>query len=99
VGDDRYYDYVKQFKTVDAALDHFKGQPFRMGAHKSLLFGRTLTRFDVVVGSELEAETLNTCHLAKGEPQATIDRWIDGFPGRPRVAVVPNANTTYFYRR
>ncbi len=99
IGDDVYYEYVKQFKTVHQALEHFKSQPFRMGAHKSFLFGRTLTRFEVVIASELDADTLRTCHLTKGEPQSVIDKWIEGIPGSPRVAVVPSANTTFLYRR
>jgi hypothetical protein len=26
-----------------------------------------------------------------------VGEWVDAFEGRPRVAVVPNANTTYFH--
>jgi len=69
-----------------------------MGAHKAFLFSRTLTRFEVVVHSELDADTLAGCHLAKGDAQETLDRWLAAMPERPRIAVVPNANTTYFYR-
>ena len=99
VGDDVYFDYVKQFETAGEVLDHFKKQPFRMGPHKAYLFSRTLTRFSVVVASDLDAETLRTCHLRKGDAQATIDGWMGEMIGRPRVAVVPSANTTFFYRR
>lgn len=70
---------------------------FRMGAHKCYLFGTTVTRYDVVMESELEAGVLMNCHLKGGRVQDAIDGWISGFPGRPRVAVIPSANTTYFY--
>jgi hypothetical protein len=35
--------------------------------------------------------------LAAGQAQDTLNRWITEFPNHPRLAVVPNANTTYFH--
>ena len=56
------------------------------------------TRFTVVVDSELDSKTLSGCHLHKGDAQQTLDTWFEELRGqRLRVAVVPNANTTYFY--
>jgi lactate racemase len=69
-----------------------------MGAHKAYLFGRTLTRFDVAVCSALDPGILNKCHLRAADPSRVIAEWVDAFIGIPRIGVVPNANTTYFYR-
>ena len=81
-------------------MREFAEQGFRMGAHKAFLFSCTLSRFTVVVDSELDYATLAKCHLTKGEAQTTLDAWLASYPenGCPRIAVVPNANTTYFYR-
>lgn len=97
VGDDVYYNYVRRFKTAEEALEDFKNGDFKMGAHKSFLFGRTITNYKVVVDSELESGVLSDCHLQAGSAGETIESWINDFPGRPRTAIVPNANTTYFY--
>jgi lactate racemase len=104
VGDPHYETYVCQFSCPEDQIREFAEHGFRMGAHKAFLFSRTLTRFTVVVDSDLDAETLAKCHLTKGDAQATLDAWLAPhstvYSGgkRPRIAVVPNANTTYFFR-
>ena len=98
VGDELYHDYVRRFATPQEQLRDFETLGFRMGAHKAFMFSRCVTRFDVVVVSELDTATLGGCHLNKGALQETLDGWLQAFPGRPRIAVVPNANTTYFYK-
>ena len=98
VGDDVYFDYVSQFTSPEEVLTDFKEQGFRMGAHKAYLFGRTLSEFDVAVSSELDAGVLHTCHLRSADPSRVVGEWVENFAGRPRVGVIPNANTTYFYR-
>ncbi len=99
VGDDVYFDYVSQFTSPDEVLADFKKQGFRMGAHKAYLFGRTLSRFDVAVCSELDPGVLRKCHLRAAEPTEIINEWVDNFDGKPRIGIIPNANTTYFYKK
>ena len=96
VGDDVYFDYVSRFQTSQEVLEDFRRLGFKMGAHKAFLFARTLDSFDVALASDLDAETLGKCHLRAVEPSAVVREWVDAFEGRPRVAVVPNANTTFF---
>jgi nickel-dependent lactate racemase len=96
VGDDVYYEYVSRFRTHQEVLEHFRSLGFKMGAHKAYLFGRTLDKFDVAIASELDAEILDRCLLRSAEPEAQIRHWVEEFEGTPRVAVVPNANTTFF---
>jgi nickel-dependent lactate racemase len=97
VGDDIYFDYVYQFATPQEVLEDFKRLGFKMGAHKAYLFGRTLIHYDVAVFSDLDPGILKRCHLRAADPAMVIEEWVEGFEGRPRVAVVPDANTTYFY--
>jgi nickel-dependent lactate racemase len=97
VGDEVYFGYVSSFPTPDAVLGDFKDLGFKMGAHKAFLFSRTLRAFDVAIASEIQPETLSKCHLTACDPQETLERWVESFPGRPTVAVIPNGNTTYFY--
>jgi len=99
VGDDHYHDYVRRFPTPAEQMREFEEVGFRIGAHKAFLFSRTLVRFTVVVDSEMDERTLAECHLRKGDAQTTVDRWLADAPAGkpPRIAVVPSANTTYFY--
>ena len=98
VGDDVYLDYVRRFASPQEILEDFRSNGFRMGAHKAFMFSRTLAAYEVVVDSDLDPAVLAQCLLPAGRAQETIDRWIGVGEGRPRVAVVPNANTTYFFR-
>jgi nickel-dependent lactate racemase len=97
VGDDIYFDYVSQFTSPEEVIRDFKSSGFRMGAHKAYLFGRTLVNYDVAVFSDLDPGILSKCHLRAAEPTAIIGEWVSAFPGTPLVAIIPNANTTYFY--
>mgnify|MGYP001047595042 FL=1 len=97
VGDDIYFDYVSQFTTPEDVLRDFKKTGFQMGAHKAYLFGRTLVDFDVAISSDLDPGILRKCQLRAADPNFIIKEWVEAFRYPPRIAVVPNANTTYFY--
>jgi nickel-dependent lactate racemase len=99
VGDDIYFDYVSQFSSPEEVVRDFKASGFRMGAHKAYLFGRTLVSYDVAVCSELDAGILGKCHLRAADPATVLEEWVEEFEGAPRLAIIPNANTTYFYRK
>jgi len=99
VGDDSYYEYAGRFASAEDAMEDFKSGEFKMGAHKSYLFGLTLTRFEVVLCSDMPAETLARCHIKKGDAQQAVDTFINKQPEGTKVAVVPAANTTYFYKK
>ncbi len=99
VGDDTYFDYVSRFASAGEAMEDFKSGEFMMGAHKSYLFGLTLTRFDVIVDSDLDEKTLARCHIKKADAQQAVDSFINEQPMGTKVAVVPAANTTYFYNK
>jgi nickel-dependent lactate racemase len=99
VGDDIYFDYVSQFTSPEEVIRDFKSSGFRMGAHKAYLFGRTLVNFDVAVFSDLDPGILSKCHLRAADPATVIEEWVAAFEGTPKVAIIPNANTTYFYEK
>ncbi len=98
IGDDHYHDYVKQFPCAQSQMKEFEEKGFRMGAHKAFLFSRTILNYNVAVHSELDKETLASCHLAKADAQSIVDAWIKENP-KARIALIPNANTMYFYQK
>ncbi len=97
VGDKVYFEYVSRFQTPEAVIEDFKLMGFRMGAHKAFLFAKTLLSFDVAIASDIQPEILSKCHLKACDPQETVEELVESFPGHPTVAVIPGANTTYFY--
>ncbi len=97
VRDDIYFDYVSQFTTPEEVLNDFRKIGFKMGAHKAYLFGRTLARYNVAISSDLDPGILKKCHLRAADPSEIVSEWVNVFETRPRVGVIPNANTTYFY--
>jgi len=99
VGDDIYFDYVSQFTSPEEVIRDFKASGFRMGAHKAYLFGRTLVNYDVAVFSDLDPGILRKCHLRAADPASALHEWVSAFERTPNVAIIPNANTTYFYQK
>lgn len=97
VGDDVYWEYVRRFDSPEAALNDFRTRRFKMGAHKSFLFARTLLSHQVVVDSNLSKKKLRSCMLTPGDAQQELDNWIANYAGKPQVAVIPNGNTTFFF--
>jgi hypothetical protein len=35
--------------------------------------------------------------LRAADPATIVAEWVAAFDGTPRLAIIPNANTTYFY--
>jgi nickel-dependent lactate racemase len=99
VGDDIYFDYVCRFTTPKEVLKDFQRLKFKMGAHKAYLFSRTLVNYDVAIVSDLTPDILKQCHLRAADPSVVITDWLEAFEGRPSLAIVPDANTTYFYHK
>lgn len=100
IGDEKYENYVKQFHNPEEQVAEFSRKGFRMGAHKAFLFSKTLLRYHVGIVSELDTATLAQCMLTKVALQDSLDAWFAQWsaPQAPRIALVPNANTTFFYQ-
>jgi nickel-dependent lactate racemase len=97
-GDAGYLEYVSRFPTPEEVMADFPKRDFKMGPHKAFQFARTLTRHEVAVFSDMDENALKTCHLRAANPETIVNKWVEEFDGTPRVAVVTNANVTYFYR-
>lgn len=100
IGDAKYENYVRQFRNPEEQIAEFSRNGFRMGAHKALLFSKSLLRYQVGIVSELDATRLAQCMLTKVDLQKSLDAWLAQWsaPQAPRIALVPNANTTFFYQ-
>ena len=98
IGDEDYHDYVRRFPNPHSLKRAFEAGPFIMGAHKAYLFARTLTQFTVALHSSLDPRMLRECQLSYGELQTTVNAWIAECRN-PRIAVLQNANSSFFLQR
>lgn len=97
IGDRAYHEYVRQFADAKSLKEAFENGPFAMGAHKAYLFARATTRFTVALQTDLPPEQLAACHLTHGPLQETVDAWL-AEATNPRVAVIKNANSSFFVK-
>lgn len=98
VGDDIYFDYISQFTSPEEVIRDFKSSSFRMGAHKAYLFGRTLANYNAAMLSDVGPGILRKCQLRAADPASILEEWVSLFDGTPQLAVIPNANTTFFIK-
>ena len=96
IGDEVYEEYVKQYPCAYSLKKAFEASPFKMGAHKAYLFARATTNFDVKIHSDLSREALAQCLLEKGDLQSTVDGWLAENNGPVRIALLKNANSSFF---
>lgn len=50
------------------------------------------------MAADMDPAVLQKCHLRPCDPQKMVERWVADFTGNPSLAVIPNANTAYFYQ-
>jgi len=56
-----------------------------------------MVNYNVAVFSDLDPGVLRKCHLRAADPATIVAEWVAAFDATPRLAVIPNANTTYFF--
>lgn len=72
VGDEEYYRYACRFIDPPRPWRTSSARASAWAPHKCFLFGRTLTRYRVVVHRELDSALLRRCHLTAGDAQKTL---------------------------
>jgi hypothetical protein len=70
-----------------------------MGPRRADLFGGMLADFRATDLDNSDTGILDCCHLRAANPSTIIKEWVDDFMGSPEVAMIPKADTTYFYTR
>jgi hypothetical protein len=97
VGEDIYFDYVCTSATPALFLAEIKKAEAAMGASQAFRLGRAIGDPGMDPLPAFETGVFRNCQLRAADPSAVIAEWVDEFKGRPRVAVIPNANSTYCY--
>lgn len=97
VGDDIYFDYVCTSATPALFLAEIKRAEASMGAQRAFRQGRVISGAGPGLDPTFESGVFRNCQLRAADPSTVISEWVNEFQGRPRVAVIPNANNTYCY--
>ena len=96
IGDDKFYNTMQSFKTPKEVIEHFKSIKFEIGVHKAFLWCRTLSKINVYLLSK-GINDEDACGLMVEKRQsieAVIEEIKHKLPEKPRVIVMPKANST-----
>ncbi|MBS3970133.1 MAG: hypothetical protein KGZ94_08470, partial [Clostridia bacterium] len=96
IGDDKFYNTMKSFKTPEEVIEHFKSIEFEIGVHKAFLWCKALSRINAYLLSKgINDEDACGLMVEKRESiEAVIEEIKHKLPEKPRVIVMPKANST-----
>jgi len=96
IGDDKFYNTMKKFKTPEEVIEYFKNIGFEMGVHKAFLWCRTLSKANVyLISKGVSDEDARNLMVEKRESlEAVIEEIESKLPEKPKVIVMPKANST-----
>ena len=96
-GSRAYADWMRQpgMGSHEAVLARFAAEGYRIGPHKAFMVSRDASRVQVLLHSEMPADTVTTLLLAPApDLQAAVDAAIAALPPASRIGVMPLANAT-----
>ena len=96
IGDDKFFNTMKSFKTPEEVIEDFKSREFEMGVHKAFLWCRSLAKANVyLISKGVNNEDSCSLMVQKRESIEAIIEEIKGkLPEKPKVIVMPKANST-----
>ena len=95
-GDDTFYQTMKKYRTPQEVVESFQREKFRMGVHKAYLWTRSMIKARVYLFSSLNDELsrdLMTVPLNHAEEIFLKNQ--TQYSQKPKIAVIPKANSTY----
>jgi nickel-dependent lactate racemase len=96
LGDEVFYQTMKNHQSPQEVVESFQRQKFRMGIHKAFLWTRSLVKAQVYLYSSLEEVMVSKLMvLPLKNIQELLERIKAKYVHTPRVAVVPKGNSTY----
>lgn len=98
VGDDLFFEMVKQSKTPEDVVSKFQSQRFKMGPHKAFLLCRSLIHHQVYFYSDkMPPALIEKFFLTPiSSVQEGISKALSSLASHPRIAILPKASSTFF---
>ncbi len=95
-GDDIFYETMKKYHTPQEVVNSFQREKFKMGVHKAFLWTRSMIKAKVYFYSSLKDEL---CRELMTVPLNRVEELFlknpTPYPQKPKIAVIPKANSTY----
>lgn len=97
IGNEVFYETVRQSKTPHEVVSQFQSQGFKMGLHKAFLLCRSLIQYKVYFYSDgISPSVIEQFFL---EPISSIQEGISKalayLPPNPKIAIMPKASSTF----
>lgn len=90
-----YEEYVAQFSSHEAVLEHFKRAPFQLGKHKAWQIARDATQVRLLMVTDLPPELARKLLLPRVESlDAALATALRDLPRDARVGIMPVGNVT-----
>lgn len=92
-----YENYVKEARSHEAIIQHFSEGYFEVGPHKAFQIAREATRVNLILVSDIAADTVKQWKLIPCPPKLLnpLINWvIDRLPKEARIAILPAATRT-----
>lgn len=94
-GSRSYEAFMEGISSVEEALERFAQQPFRVGPHKAYLIARDMSKAQVYLVSELDANLARRLLFRPAESvQSAVDAVLPSLSPQARVAIFPKAAST-----
>ncbi|MBM3129112.1 MAG: nickel-dependent lactate racemase [Chloroflexi bacterium] len=94
-GSEVYEEYVAQFSSHEAVLEHFKRAPFQLGKHKAWQIARDATQVRLLMITELPPDLARKLLLPRVESlDAALAIALRDLPRDARVGIMPVGNVT-----
>ncbi|MEW5717520.1 MAG: nickel-dependent lactate racemase [Chloroflexota bacterium] len=90
-----YEEYVAQFSSHEAVLEHFKSAPFQLGKHKAWQIARDATQVRLLMVTDLPPDLARKLLLPRIESlDAALAIALRDLPREARVGIMPVGNVT-----
>jgi len=94
-GNQAYEEFMSRVTTIDEVFKEFAAQEFRVGPHKAFQVGRLLTKFEIILVSDMPDDLVRRLMLQPSHSiQKVLDDYLASHSGTSRIAVLPHATTT-----
>ncbi len=94
-GSKLYEEYVAQFSSHEAVIEHFKSAPFQLGKHKAWQIARDATQARLLMVTELPPDLARKLLLPRVESlNAALAIALRDLPRDARVGIMPVGNVT-----
>ncbi len=95
-GDDIFYQTMKQYRTPQEVVESFRREKFQMGVHKAFLWTRSIIKARVYLYSSLNNElSRELMTVPFNHVEEIFLKNPTPYPQKPKIAVIPKANSTY----